>query len=87
MRAPAEYWRLCSTAADNNLPAPEFCLLHTADSSTEITARPQPTEKEIQFILDAIAEYLQVSLQGKPLHQLLCQLSRAVVLLHDQLKA
>ena len=31
-----------------------------ADSSTEITARPQPTEMEIQFILDAIAEYLQV---------------------------
>ncbi len=31
-----------------------------ADSSSEITMQPQPTEKEIQFILDAIAEYLTV---------------------------
>ena len=47
-----------------------------ADSSTEITARPQPTELEIQFILDAIAEYLQVrgastriagTMMGKPI--------------------
>ena len=35
------------------------CCLH-ADSSSEITMQPQPTEKEIQFILDAIAEYLTV---------------------------
>ena len=31
-----------------------------ADSSSEVTMQPQPTEKEIQFILDAIAEYLTV---------------------------
>ena len=31
-----------------------------ADSSSEITDRPQPSEEEIQFILDAIAEYLTV---------------------------
>lgn len=31
-----------------------------ADSSSEITMTPQPTEKEIGFILDAIAEYLTV---------------------------
>lgn len=34
-----------------------------ADSSSEITARPQPTEEEIQFILDAIAEYLTVEVR------------------------
>lgn len=34
-----------------------------ADSSTEITARPQPTEKEIRFILDAISEYLQLEVR------------------------
>ena len=37
----------------------EFYLL-LADSNSEITMQPQPTEKEIQFILDAIAEYLTV---------------------------
>ena len=31
-----------------------------ADSSTELTMKPQPTEAEIQFILDAISEYLTV---------------------------
>ena len=31
-----------------------------ADSSSEITDRPQPSEGEIQFILNAIAEYLTV---------------------------
>lgn len=31
-----------------------------ADSNSEITMQPQPTEKEIQFILEAIAEYLTV---------------------------
>ena len=34
------------------------CML--ADSNSEITMQPQPTEKEIQFILEAIAEYLTV---------------------------
>ena len=34
-----------------------------ADSSSEITARPQPSEKEIQFILDAISEYLTVEVR------------------------
>lgn len=36
--------------------------MHT-DSSSEITARPQPTEEEIRFILDAIAEYLTVEVR------------------------
>lgn len=30
------------------------------DSSAEITMRPQPSEEEICFILDSIAEYLTV---------------------------
>ena len=37
-----------------------YFLLLLADSNSEITMQPQPTEKEIQFILDAIAEYLTV---------------------------
>lgn len=37
-----------------------FALNLAADSSTEITMTPQPTEAEIQFILDAISEYLTV---------------------------
>ena len=32
----------------------------SADSSSEITMTPRPTETEINFILDAIAEYLTV---------------------------
>ena len=35
-----------------------------ADSSSEVTMQPQPTEKEIQFILDAIAEYLTVKVSS-----------------------
>ena len=53
----------CTSCEQKHLPALSLAFLHAADSSTEITARPQPTEKEIQFILDAIAEYLQVSMQ------------------------
>lgn len=34
-----------------------------ADSSTEITQQPQPTEAEIQFILDEIAKYLVVEVR------------------------
>ena len=30
------------------------------DSATELTMRPQPHDSEVQFILDAIAEYLTV---------------------------
>jgi hypothetical protein len=33
----------------------------SADSKTDITLQPQPSEPEIQFILDAIAEYLTVA--------------------------
>lgn len=32
----------------------------TTDSSTEITPLPEPHEDEIQFILDAISDYLNV---------------------------
>ena len=35
----------------------------TTDSSSEITMRPQPTEDEIQFILEAISEYLTVKVR------------------------
>lgn len=35
----------------------------TTDASTELTMRPQPTEQEIQFILDAISEYLTVKVR------------------------
>lgn len=34
-----------------------------ADSKSEITLAPQPSEEEIQFILDAIAEYLTVAVR------------------------
>lgn len=34
-----------------------------ADSSSEITMRPQPSEDEIQFILDAISDYLTVKVR------------------------
>ena len=46
-----------TTAARLTVPA------HRADSSSEITTRPQPTEEEIQFILDAISEYLTVEVR------------------------
>lgn len=36
---------------------------YRADSSSESTTRPQPTEEEIQFILDAISEYLTVEVR------------------------
>lgn len=35
----------------------------TTDSSSEITMFPQPTEDEIQFILDALSEYLTVKVR------------------------
>ena len=34
-----------------------------ADSSTEITMRPQPKEEEVCFILDAISDYLSVEVR------------------------
>ena len=37
--------------------------LLSADSKTGITLQPQPSEPEIQFILDAIAEYLTVAVR------------------------
>ena len=37
-----------------------------ADSSTDITMAPQPTEAEIQFILDAISDYLTVKVTFLP---------------------
>ena len=40
-----------------------ICFVGCTDSSSEITMRPQPTEKEIQFILDAISEYLTVKVR------------------------
>ncbi|CAL8470362.1 g9904 [Coccomyxa elongata] len=45
------------------LPWLEATIAGTTDSSSEITARPQPTEEEIRFILDAIAEYLTVEVR------------------------
>lgn len=37
-----------------------LCLHVSADSNSEITMKPQPTEEEIQFILDSISEFLRV---------------------------
>ncbi|GAB4813967.1 hypothetical protein N2152v2_001013 [Parachlorella kessleri] len=37
--------------------------LTVTDSMTEVTMRPQPSEEEIQFILDAIADYLTVQVR------------------------
>lgn len=45
------------------LPWLDATIAGTTDSSSEITMQPQPTEKEIQFILDAIAEYLTVKVR------------------------
>ncbi|KAK9916103.1 hypothetical protein WJX75_008612 [Coccomyxa subellipsoidea] len=45
------------------LPWLEATIAGTTDSSSEITTRPQPTEEEIQFILDAISEYLTVEVR------------------------
>lgn len=36
----------------------------TTDSNTEITLLPEPHEDEIQFILDAISDYLNVKVCG-----------------------
>ena len=43
------------------------CCLHlfVTDSMTEVTMRPQPSEEEIQFILDAIADYLTVQVWNR----------------------
>jgi glycerol-3-phosphate dehydrogenase len=35
-------------------------LAGTTDSNTSITMLPEPNEDEIQFILDAISDYLNV---------------------------
>lgn len=45
------------------LPWLEQTIAGTTDSSTEVTMRPQPTEEEIQFILDAISDYLTVKVR------------------------
>jgi glycerol-3-phosphate dehydrogenase len=45
------------------LPWLDQTIAGTTDSSTDITMRPQPTEEEIQFILDAIADYLVVKVR------------------------
>ncbi len=40
-----------------------YCFIYCLDSNSEITMFPQPTEDEIQFILDALAEYLTVKVR------------------------
>jgi glycerol-3-phosphate dehydrogenase len=37
----------------------------TTDSSTEITALPQPHEDEVAFILDALADYLRIEVRAE----------------------
>jgi glycerol-3-phosphate dehydrogenase len=37
----------------------------TTDSSTEITALPQPHEDEVTFILDALADYLRIEVRAE----------------------
>ena len=46
------------------LPWLEATIAGTTDSSAEITMRPQPSEEEIRFILDSIAEYLTVKVRS-----------------------
>lgn len=45
------------------LPWLEQTIAGTTDSKCSVTMRPQPTEAEIQFILDAIADYLTVKVR------------------------
>lgn len=45
------------------LPWLEQTIAGTTDSSSDITMRPQPTEEEVQFILDAISDYLTVKVR------------------------
>lgn len=45
------------------LPWLDNTIAGTTDSSTELTMRPQPTEAEVQFVLDAIADYLTVKVR------------------------
>ncbi|PSC72023.1 glycerol-3-phosphate dehydrogenase mitochondrial-like [Micractinium conductrix] len=45
------------------LPWLDQTIAGTTDSDTTVTMRPQPTEDEIQFILDAIADYLTVKVR------------------------
>ncbi|KAL4440446.1 hypothetical protein ABPG75_003447 [Micractinium tetrahymenae] len=45
------------------LPWLDQTIAGTTDSSTDITMTPQPTEEEIRFILDAIADYLTVKVR------------------------
>ena len=45
------------------LPWQGETIAGTTDSSSAITMRPQPSEQEIQFILDSIAEYLTVKVR------------------------
>lgn len=43
-----------------------MCMyLGTTDSSCEITDYPTPTEKEIQFILNEVKNYLHPDVEGK----------------------
>ncbi|GMH33409.1 hypothetical protein BSKO_01243 [Bryopsis sp. KO-2023] len=46
------------------LPWLEHTIAGTTDSSSEITMLPKPTEEEVQFILDAIADYLTVQVRA-----------------------
>lgn len=45
------------------LPWLDQTIAGTTDASTEVTMRPQPSEEEVQFILDAIADYLTVKVR------------------------
>lgn len=42
------------------LPWLDHTIAGTTDSSSEVTLLPKPTKDEVQFILDAIADYLTV---------------------------
>eukprot|EP00891_Asterochloris_glomerata_P000363 jgi/Astpho2/363/Aster-02238 len=45
------------------LPWLSSTIAGTTDSNSEITMKPQPTEEEIQFILDSISEFLRVKVR------------------------
>lgn len=46
------------------LPWLDHTIAGTTDSSSEVTMLPKPTKNEVQFILDAIADYLTVQVNS-----------------------
>ena len=49
----------------HRLPVMYMYVTGTTDTLCEVTDNPQPTEKEIQFILHEIKNYLNPDVNGK----------------------